>query len=182
METSTGSVGEAARAMPSSKSPSGSLLAPYTASARPAVRVRKVRRLRPLPAGSGIPASITGRPRPASATERRRIAARENSLQEQLTSAGLIVGRDGDEHAQGVQNEHRVLSLLPTLVGVCERALRKAQERGASVPFQPGVPPEVQRSREELRRVQWKLPARGGRVERVLSGGVVGRDPTAAES
>src|SRR6185503_6680488 len=167
METSTGSVGAAARAMPSSRSPSGSLLAPYTESASPAVRVRKVRRLRPLPAGRGIPGSMTGRPRPASATERRRIEARENSLQEQLMSAGLVVGGDGDEHAQGVEDEHRVLGLLPGLVGIREREVGKAEERRPRVFLQAGIPPEGQRAREELVRVRRKRSARRARVERV---------------
>src|SRR6185503_10486698 len=182
METSTGSVGAAARAMPSSRSPSGSLLAPYTESASPAVRVRKVRRLRPLPAGSGMPSSMTGRPRPASATERRRIEARENSLQEQLMSAGLVVGGDGDEHSQGVEDEDRVLGFLPVLVGIRERGRRKAEKRRASVLLQPRVPPEVEGSREEVLRVHWKLSARSARVECVLPGGVVGGDPAAPES
>ena len=91
---------------------------PSTERAMPAVRARKVRRLRPLPAGSGMPASITGSPRPASATERRSRDARENSLQEQLMSTGLVVGGDGDEHAQRVQDENRVLRLLPRLVRI----------------------------------------------------------------
>ena len=47
--------------------------------------------------------------------------------------------------------------------------------------FSAGISPEVQRPREELLRVQRELPARGARVERVLPGGVVGRDPAAAE-
>ena len=51
-------------------------------------------------------------------------------------SAGLVVGRDGDEHAQGVQDEHRVLGLLPALVGIRERGLGKAEKRRASVPLQ----------------------------------------------
>jgi hypothetical protein len=56
----------AACAIPVSKAESGIFEAPYTASARPALRERNRRRERPVPAGSGIPGSITGRPLPAS--------------------------------------------------------------------------------------------------------------------
>jgi hypothetical protein len=79
-------------------------------------------------------------------------------LQEQLISAGLVVGRDGDEHAQGVQDEHRVLVLLPGLIGIRERARGKAEERRAGVPLQPGISPEVQRPGEELLRSGGSFP------------------------
>jgi hypothetical protein len=55
-------------------------LAPYTAIARPAVRETKERRVRPVPAGAGIPASMAGSPRPGTAAEAalRRSLARES--------------------------------------------------------------------------------------------------------
>ena len=54
--------------MPSSKWRGLSIEAPYTDRAAPAERSRNVRRSRPVPAGSGIPGSIDGRPLPATAT------------------------------------------------------------------------------------------------------------------
>ena len=81
---------DAARAIPSSKRPSGSLLAPYTESASPAVRVRKVRRLRPLPAGSGIPASML---RQAASGLGHRAA--ENSRAGELVAGTAHVSRSG---------------------------------------------------------------------------------------
>src|SRR5258707_531452 len=66
MEPTTWGGGEAG-ARPASKAERGSLVAPYPASARPALGERKVRRERPVPAGVGIPVSIAGRPLPACA-------------------------------------------------------------------------------------------------------------------
>ena len=64
-----------------------------------------MRRSRPVPAGSGMPGSIAGRPRPASATR----AAEELGAREVVAaagmspSAGLEVGGDGDQLAQRVR-------------------------------------------------------------------------------
>ena len=68
MLTSTGCAGPvAAAAMPSSNAGKPSREAPYTASIAPTPRVTNERRDNPVPAGSGMPGSIAGRPRPASA-------------------------------------------------------------------------------------------------------------------
>src|SRR3954468_9736167 len=87
--------------------------APYTESARPAERRRNERRLRPVPAGVGIPGSIAGSPAPARAAPARRNCERLKSLQAQrsiIGSAHLHVGGRGDEHAQGVL-AHRLVGL-----------------------------------------------------------------------
>ena len=71
----------AAAAMPSSSARSPSFDEPYTASSAPALCVRKLRRERPVPAGSGMPGSIAGSPRPASAAARCRSRERERPVQ-----------------------------------------------------------------------------------------------------
>ena len=58
-----------ARAMPSSNAIRDSSEPPNTDSARPLPRARKERRLRPVPAGVGMPGSMPRRPRPAWARE-----------------------------------------------------------------------------------------------------------------
>src|ERR1700744_3055465 len=96
--------------MPRSKAESGIFDGPETASATPALRERNLRRVRPVPAGVGIPGSIAGRPRPASAATPRSSWARVKSLQHSwligLPSASLQeqVGADAD------QLEERVLA------------------------------------------------------------------------
>ncbi len=67
---STGDAGPAcARAMPSSNAIRETIEPPNTDSASPLPRVRKERRLRPVPAGTGMPGSMPRRPRPACARE-----------------------------------------------------------------------------------------------------------------
>src|SRR5882757_8937540 len=85
----------------------------------PALRERNLRRLRPVPAGSGIPGSIAGRPRPASAAAPRNSWARVKSLQHPwligLPSASLQeqVWADADQLQQRVLAQPAVRAFLP---------------------------------------------------------------------
>ena len=81
------------------------------------------------------------RPRPQSGGGRPRGRTRCRSSS---SSAGLVVGRDGDEHAQGVQDEHRVLRPLPGLVGIRERG--RWQSRGAPCECLASAPGSPQKS------------------------------------
>src|SRR5204863_3350532 len=101
----------AARATPSSNAPSPSFDAPYTDIASPAERSTNERRVRPVPAGVGIPGSIAGSPWPARAAAARRIWDREKSLQQSVMSAGLVVGGGGDELAERVLSHRPVWRL-----------------------------------------------------------------------
>lgn len=67
----------AAAAIPCSNAFGPRLAAPYTDSARPVARETNERRVSPVPAGSGMPGSIAGRPWPASAAARRSSWVRE---------------------------------------------------------------------------------------------------------
>src|SRR5438874_9704255 len=84
--------------MPSSSASDESRVPPYTASPKPAACARNERRDRPVPAGSGIPGSIVGRPLPASATAARKSFVRVQSRQS--TSGRLHIRRGGDELPQ----------------------------------------------------------------------------------
>jgi hypothetical protein len=77
-DTRIASEGPAAIAspIPCSRARGASAAPPYTVRARPAERTRKERRLSPVPAGSGMPGSIAGRPLPASAVAPRSTWAR----------------------------------------------------------------------------------------------------------
>src|SRR3954452_3294615 len=71
-----------AAAIPASSARGASAAPPKTASARPLERARNDRRDRPVPAGSGMPASIARRPRPAvAAPAPRRSSEREKPAQ-----------------------------------------------------------------------------------------------------
>src|SRR3954452_4697051 len=72
----------AARATPSSNAPSPSFDAPYTDIASPAERSTNERRDSPVPAGVGIPGSMSGSPEPARAAAARSPWEREKSLQQ----------------------------------------------------------------------------------------------------
>jgi hypothetical protein len=103
---STGASGPdaAAAAIPCSKALGLSAPAPNTVIARPAERIMNERRERPVPAGSGMPASIGGRPRPARATPERSSVARENSAQWPWEKAGGLViafSRSGSREGRG---------------------------------------------------------------------------------
>ena len=79
IDTSTRSEGAcaAAAAMPSSNAFGPRLAAPYTDRASPVARDTNERRVSPVPAGIGMPGSIAGSPRPASAAARRSSWVRE---------------------------------------------------------------------------------------------------------
>ena len=92
IDTSTGWLGEvaAAWAMPSSKWRAPSIEAPYTDTTAPAVRSRKLRLSIPVPAGSGIPGSIAGSPRPG---DRRRHAPQPRPGSRRPRGRGAAVAR-----------------------------------------------------------------------------------------
>src|SRR5204863_3535993 len=140
----------AARATPSSNAPSPSFDAPYTDIASPAERSTKERRVRPVPAGVGIPGSIAGSPWPARAAAERRSWEREKSLQ-QLASAGmsggLVVGAGGDQLAERVLPHGPVGGLLPARHGGGQAGAREVEEGHVRVIGQNRVPHEVDRTR-----------------------------------
>src|SRR4051812_45210978 len=114
------------------------------------------RRDRPVPAGVGIPGSMAGRPRPATATPWRSVCAREKSRQWGWTggtkgvsgmgvSARQVVGNAGDHLAQ------RVLALRVVLGGPADTPGKPEQlvERGLA---EVGRAPELQRALDGLLR------------------------------
>ena len=113
IETSTLLPVGAAWAIPRSKAESGIFEAPYTASARPALREMNLRRDSPVPAGSGIPGSIAGSPRPASAAPARSIWARVKSRQHSWLIASLALSLQDDVGADADQLQQRVLAQRP---------------------------------------------------------------------
>jgi hypothetical protein len=72
---------EAERAAKASNTFGPTAIEPYTVNAAPRVFERNVRRSRPVPAGTGMPFSMDGNPRPASAIPWRSCEDRENSRQ-----------------------------------------------------------------------------------------------------
>src|ERR1700759_2947953 len=96
-----------------------------------------LRRFRPVPAGSGIPGSIAGRPRPASAAAPRSSWARVKSSQHRwligLPSASLEeqVGADADQLQQRVLAQAAVAGLLPVGGDQAFGALGEGEQLGA---------------------------------------------------
>ena len=78
----------AAPAIPSSRNARGEPRAAVDREREPGGPGDERRRVRPVPAGSGIPGSIAGSPRPASATARRRSSVRLQSSQAISRSGG----------------------------------------------------------------------------------------------
>src|SRR5882757_9963908 len=113
----------------------------------PALRERNLRRDSPVPAGSGIPGSIAGRPRPASAAALRNSWERVKSSQHPwligLPSASLEeqVGADADQLQQGVLAHRPVRASLPTGGDQAFGALGEAEQLGPVVGPQFRVAP-----------------------------------------
>ena len=169
----------AAAAIPSSNARSPSREPPYTASAAPRPPTTNARRDSPVPAGSGIPGSIDGSPRPASAIAR--CSSRERDRPSQWRQSLMRPGTPGtrDQVAQRVQHHRRVLLLLPLLARrVAERAVRELLQRARRRRLPSG-------GLRQKRSAAWmSFPASSGcrplagiervRIERLL------RDPPAA--
>src|SRR4051794_7268347 len=122
----------AARATPSSNAPRPSFEAPYTDMASPAERSTKERRVRPVPAGVGIPGSIAGSPWPARAAAARKIWEREKSLQQSALasmSGGLVVGGGRDQLAQRVLPHRAIRGLLPARHRRRQAGAREVEQR-----------------------------------------------------
>src|SRR5215210_7276261 len=129
---STGEAGPAwAAAMPSSSAIRESIEPPKTDNASPLERARNERRLRPVPAGTGIPGSIPRRPRPAWAFEK-------SSQWQAMSSARLVVGAGADELAQGVL----ALGVQPRRAVRRDRPAREVGERGRAGRGQSWIAPE----------------------------------------
>src|SRR3954469_6563795 len=140
----------AARATPSSNAPSPSFEAPYTDIASPAERSTNERLERPVPAGAGMPGSMSGSPAPARAAALRRSCEREKSRQQSAmgSSAGLVVGCGGHELAQCVLAHGLVGRDLPRLHGGRQARARERDQRSTRIGGDRRVVEEVDRARD----------------------------------
>src|SRR4051794_9672066 len=140
----------AARATPSSNAPRPSFDAPYTDIASPAERSTNERRDSPVPAGAGMPGSISGSPLPALAAAARRRWEREKSRQQSGMgfSAGLVVGAGGNELAERVLAHRLVRRDLPRLHGGGEARVREGDQRRMCIGRDRRVVEEVDRARD----------------------------------